>query len=70
MSIDSILRQKGAEVATIAPAASVRGRRAGCMQKNVGSSWWTSGNAVVGLIPNVKLFKQLLVLVRLLFRCL
>ena len=50
MSIDSILRQKGAEVATIAPEASVKRATSWLHAKNVGSLVVTSGNAVVGLI--------------------
>jgi CBS domain-containing protein len=50
MSVESILRQKGADVATIAPDASVK-RAANCLQaKNIGSLVVTSGNAVLGLI--------------------
>jgi len=50
MSVESILRQKGADVATIAPDASVK-RAANWMQaKNIGSLVVTSGNAVLGLI--------------------
>ena len=50
MSIDSILRQKGADVATIAPEASVKRATSWLHAKNVGSLVVTSGNAVVGLI--------------------
>jgi CBS domain-containing protein len=50
MSVESILRQKGADVATIAPDASVK-RAANWLQaKNIGSLVVTSGNAVLGLI--------------------
>lgn len=50
MSVESILRQKGADVATIAPDANVK-RAANWLQaKNIGSLVVTSGNAVVGLI--------------------
>jgi CBS domain-containing protein len=50
MSIDSILRQKGADVATIAPEASVKRATSWLHAKNVGSLVVTSGSAVVGLI--------------------
>ncbi len=50
MSVESILRRKGADVATIAPDASVK-RAANWLQaKNIGSLVVTSGNAVLGLI--------------------
>jgi len=50
MSVESILRQKGADVATIAPDASVK-RAANWLQaKNIGSLVVTSGNAVLGLV--------------------
>src|SRR3981189_1931512 len=45
MSIDSILRQKGADVATIAPEASVKRATSWLHAKNVGSLVVTSGNA-------------------------
>src|SRR6266704_2185894 len=50
MSVESILRQKGADVATIAPEASVKRATSWLHAKNVGSLVVTSGNAVVGLI--------------------
>jgi CBS domain-containing protein len=50
MSVDSILRQKGADVGTIAPEASVKRATSWLHAKNVGSLVVTSGNAVVGLI--------------------
>jgi CBS domain-containing protein len=50
MSVESILRRKGADVATIAPDASVK-RAANWLQaKNIGSLVVTSGDAVLGLI--------------------
>jgi CBS domain-containing protein len=50
MSVESILRRKGADVATIAPDASVK-RAANWLQaKNIGSLVVASGNAVLGLI--------------------
>ena len=50
MSVESILRQKGADVATIAPDASVKRAADWLHAKNIGSLVVTSGNAVVGLI--------------------
>jgi CBS domain-containing protein len=50
MSVESILRRKGADVATIAPDANVK-RAANWLQaKNIGSLVVTSGNTVLGLI--------------------
>src|ERR1700693_1210552 len=50
MSIESILRRKGADVTTIASEASIRGA-AGCLRaKNIGALVVTSGDAVLGLI--------------------
>ena len=50
MSVESILRQKGAEVATIARDASVKRAADWLHAKNIGSLVVTSGNAVVGII--------------------
>jgi predicted transcriptional regulator len=50
MSVESILSKKGAEVATIAPEASVKRAASWLHAKNVGSLVVMSGNAVVGLI--------------------
>jgi CBS domain-containing protein len=50
MSVESILRQKGADVATIVPEASVKRATSWLYAKNVGALVVTSGNAVVGLI--------------------
>ena len=50
MFVESILRQKGADVATIVPEASVKRATSWLHAKNVGSLVVTSGNAVVGLI--------------------
>jgi CBS domain-containing protein len=50
MSVESILSQKGADVATIAPDASVKRAADWLQAKNIGSLVVTSGNAVVGLI--------------------
>jgi len=50
MSVENILRQKGADVATIAPDASVKRAADWLHAKNIGSLVVTSGNAVVGLV--------------------
>jgi CBS domain-containing protein len=50
MSIESILRRKGAEVTTIAPEASIKSATDWLRAKNIGTLVVTSGNAVLGLI--------------------
>jgi CBS domain-containing protein len=50
MSIESILRQKGAEVATIDPEASIKRAADWLRVKNIGALVVTSGKAVLGLI--------------------
>ena len=50
MSIESILRQKGTEVATIAPEASIKRAADWLRARNIGSLVVTSGKAVLGLI--------------------
>jgi CBS domain-containing protein len=50
MSIESILRRKGAEVTTIAPEASTKSAADWLRAKNIGALVVTSGNAVLGLI--------------------
>ena len=50
MSIESILRRKGTEVATIAPEASIKRAADWLRAKNIGALVVTSGNAVLGLI--------------------
>jgi CBS domain-containing protein len=50
MSVESILRQKGADVATIAPEVSVKRAADWLREKNIGALVVTSGNAVIGLI--------------------
>ena len=50
MSVESILSQKGADVATIAPDASIKRAADWMRAKNIGSLVVTSGDAVVGLI--------------------
>src|SRR6185369_376984 len=50
MNVEMILREKGTEITTIAPDASVKRAADWLHAKNVGSLVVTSGNAVVGLI--------------------
>jgi CBS domain-containing protein len=50
MSIESILRQKGTEVATIDPEASIKRAADWLRVKNIGALVVTSGKAVLGLI--------------------
>src|ERR1700730_5884333 len=50
MSVESILRQKGADVATIAPEATVKRAASWLHAKNVGSLVGTGPKAVVGLV--------------------
>jgi CBS domain-containing protein len=50
MSIESILRQKGTEVATIAPEASIKRAADWLRARNIGSLVVTSEKAVLGLI--------------------
>jgi CBS domain-containing protein len=50
MTVESILRQKGTDVATIAPEASIRRAADWLRVKNIGALVVTSGKAVLGLI--------------------
>jgi CBS domain-containing protein len=50
MSVESILRQKGIDVATIAPEASVKRAADWLRAKNIGALVVTRGDAVLGLI--------------------
>ena len=50
MSVEDILRQKGASVATIAPDVSVKRAADWLLVKNIGSLVVTTGDAVLGLI--------------------
>jgi CBS domain-containing protein len=50
MTIETILRQKGTDVATIDPDASIRRAADWLRIKNIGTLVVTSGNAVLGLI--------------------
>ena len=50
MSIESILRQKGTNVATIGPEASIKRAADWLCVKNIGALVVTSGNEVLGLI--------------------
>ena len=50
MTIETILRQKGADVVTIEPEASVRRAADWLRVKNIGALVVTSGKAVLGII--------------------
>jgi CBS domain-containing protein len=50
MTIETILRQKGTDVATIEPEASVRRAADWLRVKNIGALVVTSGKAVLGII--------------------
>ena len=50
MSIESILKRKGTDVATIAPEASTKRAADWLRAKNIGALVVTSENAVLGLI--------------------
>jgi CBS domain-containing protein len=50
MPVESILRKKGTDVATIAPEASVKRAADWLRQKNIGALLVTRDNAVLGLI--------------------
>ena len=50
MTVETILRQKGADVATIEPDASIRRAADWLRVKNIGALVVTSGKAVLGLI--------------------
>jgi CBS domain-containing protein len=50
MTIETILRQKGADVATIEPEASVRRAADWLRVKNIGALVVTSGKVVLGII--------------------
>jgi CBS domain-containing protein len=50
MTIETILRQKGTDVATIEPEASVRKAADWLRVKNIGALVVTSGDAVLGVI--------------------
>ncbi len=50
MSVDNILRQKGADVATITPDVSVKRAADWLHAKNIGSLVVTSGDAILGLV--------------------
>jgi predicted transcriptional regulator len=50
MIVESILRQKGTGVVTIAPEASIRSAAGWLHAKNIGALVVTSGDAILGLI--------------------
>jgi CBS domain-containing protein len=50
MAIESILRQKGTDVATIGPEASIKSAADWLHARNIGSLVVTSGDSILGLI--------------------
>ena len=50
MSIEGILRQKGTDVVTIDPEATIKSAAGWLRAKNIGALVVTSGNAVLGLV--------------------
>ena len=50
MSIESILRRKGTDVATTAPEASIKSAADWLRTKNIGALVVTSENAIIGLV--------------------
>ena len=50
MSVESILRKKGTDVATIAADVSVKRAADWLQAKNIGALVVTSGNAILGLV--------------------
>ena len=50
MSVESILRKKGTDVATITPDVSIKRAADWLRAKNIGSLVVTSGDAIVGLV--------------------
>src|SRR5262249_60774390 len=61
MSVDSILRQKGTDVATIAPEASIKRAADWLRAKNVGALVVTRNDAVLGIVSErdiVRAFSQ------------
>jgi predicted transcriptional regulator len=50
MTIESILKQKGTDVATIAPEASIKSAADWLHAKNIGALVVTNGKAILGLI--------------------
>ena len=61
MNVESILEQKGTEVATVAPEASIKRAADWLRAKNVGALVVTSNGAVVGIISErdiVRAFSQ------------
>jgi hypothetical protein len=59
MSVESILRRKGTDVATIGPEASIKSAADWLRAKNIGALVVASGGSLVSS-PNVKLFTHLL----------
>jgi len=59
MNVESILRQKGSEVATIAPEATIKRAADWLHAKNVGSLVVTSGNSILGIISEREIVRAL-----------
>jgi CBS domain-containing protein len=61
ISVESILKRKGTDVATIAPEANIRNASDLLRAKNIGALLVTSGDAIVGIISErdiVRAFSQ------------
>ena len=50
MTVETILREKGTAVATIAPDASIKSAADWLLARNIGALVVTSGDTIVGLI--------------------
>ena len=59
MNVESILRQKGSEVATIAPEATIKRAADWLHAKNVGSLVVTSGDSILGIISEREIVRAL-----------
>jgi CBS domain-containing protein len=59
MNVESILRQKGSEVATIEPEATIKRAADWLHAKNVGSLVVTSGNSILGIISEREIVRAL-----------
>ena len=70
MSIESILRRKGTDVATIAPEASIKRAADWLRAKNIGALVVTSGNEVLGLISEREIVHAFLATARQPGQCL
>ena len=70
MSVESILKKKGTDVATIAPDVSVKRAADWLRAKNIGALVVTRGNAVLGLISEREIVHAFLAMARQPGRCL